>query len=418
MRRSTAEVPGQVLRGHPADVRDVQPEEHPEERLRLRPLNRFDGVPSRDLPVAVELLELVGGQTVEVGHRAEEPLFPEPADELLPDPLDVHRSTHPVDERLEAARGTRAVGAAVHDLALRLDDVSAAKRAFRRHLERLRPLRVRQDGADHLRNDVARTLDDHHVALANVFPIDVLLVVERGRRHRDAAHVHRFQLRPRVQVPRPPDTDVDLRELGLRRQGGPLEGASPTRPRVESAKPPLLVHRVDFDHDPVDLVVQVDPPRLPGPAGLRDLLDRLEALGVRVRAKAALAKPLEELPLRLDLDSLPVARAVDPDCEWTRGRDRRVELSEGPGRSIARIRSRFLSLRDEPLVQLAEPGKRKIDLTAYLHHRRRRFPGRQAKRERDRPDGPQVDRDLLSAEAVTPSGPADEAPLLVHERDG
>ena len=78
----------------------------------------------------------------------------------------------------------------------------------------------------------------------------------------------------------------------------PLERARPARPRVQRAEPALLGERVDLDHDPVDLVVELDAPLLPVAARAGDLLDRLEPLGERVRAEAVLAQPLERLPVR------------------------------------------------------------------------------------------------------------------------
>ena len=73
---------------------------------------------------------------------------------------------------------------------------------------------------------------------------------------------------------------------------------------VQRAEPRLLVEGVDLDHDPVDLVVELDPARLPRPAGLGDLLDRLQPLSERIRAEAALAEPLERLPVRRGRDAL------------------------------------------------------------------------------------------------------------------
>ena len=52
-------------------------------------------------------------------------------------------------------------------------------------------------------------------------------------------------------------------ELRLRRHRRPLEGTRPAGPLVERAETPLLVDRVDLDHDPVDLVVELDPPASP-----------------------------------------------------------------------------------------------------------------------------------------------------------
>src|SRR5438105_4464937 len=88
----------------------------------------------------------------------------------------------------------------------------------------------------------------------------------------------------------------------------PREGQS--RARVERSEPPLLAERVDLDHDPVDLVVELDPPPLPLDAGDCDVLDRLEPLRVRVRAEAALAQPFEHPELRLELDALAMTGPV------------------------------------------------------------------------------------------------------------
>jgi hypothetical protein len=97
---------------------------------------------------------------------------------LLADTFDVRGRLHPVDERLEAARGAVVVGAAVHRLALGLDDRRLAERAFFRHPKAFRARRVLARRPDDLGDDVARTLDDDHVAFADLLAVDVLLVVE------------------------------------------------------------------------------------------------------------------------------------------------------------------------------------------------------------------------------------------------
>ena len=160
----------------------------PEVLLRL--LDRGDGVPRRDLGVAIELHQLLFGQPVEVGHRRDDPLAPEPADRLLAHAVDV---PDPVDERLETARLAPRIGAAVHRLALGLDDLFPAQRAFFGHLEPLRPAPVREHRTDNLWDHIARALDDHVVALADVLAVDVLLVVERRGGDGHAADLNRLE---------------------------------------------------------------------------------------------------------------------------------------------------------------------------------------------------------------------------------
>jgi hypothetical protein len=97
---------------------------------------------------------------------------------------------------------------------------------------------------------------------------------------------------------------------------------------VKRREPALLIEVVDLDHDPVDLVVELGPPGLPRAARLRDLLDGLEPLRVRVRAEAVVAEPVEHLPLGLRQVALASTEPVDPQRQRALGRDPRVELTE------------------------------------------------------------------------------------------
>jgi hypothetical protein len=67
---------------------------------------------------------------------------------------------------------------------------------------------------------------------------------------------------------------------------------------MQSAEALLLVERVDFDHDAVDLVVELEALRLPHVADLGRRVDRLVPLGERARTEAALPEPLQRLPMR------------------------------------------------------------------------------------------------------------------------
>src|SRR6266545_504270 len=126
------------------------------------------------------------------------------------------------------------------------------------------------------------------------------------RQHRPD-DLDRLELSPRVERARPANSNVDLQELRLRGHRRPLVAARPARPVVERAEAPLLIERVDLDHDPVDLVVELEPSRLPLAADLGDGLDRLVTLGEGARAKAALAKPLERRPVPVGRQALAMA---------------------------------------------------------------------------------------------------------------
>ena len=209
---------------------------------------------------------------------------------------------------------------------------------------------------------------------ADPLAVDVLLVVQRRAGDGDAADLDRLHDRPRVERAGAADADADLEQPRHRRHRRPLVGARPARARVQDAEPPLLVERVDLDHDAVDLVVELQPALLPLDAGGGDLVDRLEPLGVRVGAQAVLAQPLEHLELRLELDAFATAGSVDPDRERPVGGDRGVLLAEAARRRVARIRRELLVRPGEALVQLAEARDRQVHLAADLDQRPARRP--------------------------------------------
>src|SRR4029079_3828525 len=205
------EVAREILREHPADAGDVEPEQHARERHPLpRRLDLLDCVGGRDLTEAVELEQLLLAEAVEVGQRADERLLPQRPDGLLPDAVDVGRPFDPGDQRLEAARRTGPVRAAVHRLALRLHDLRAAERAVGRHPELLGAAAVRPGRADDLRDDVAGPLDDHVVAHADAPAVDVLLVVQRGAGDGHAADLDWLAQTPPAAGPAAADADHDL----------------------------------------------------------------------------------------------------------------------------------------------------------------------------------------------------------------
>ena len=218
-----------------------------------------------------------------------------------------------------------------------------------------------------------------------------------------------------IERARPPDANQDLVQARRRRHRRPLEGARPTRLGVQGAELRLLLEGIDLDHDPVDLVVEIDPRRFPLAAPAGDLFDRFEALCVRIRPEAALAQPLKRLRMRSGLHAFADPHAVDPERERSRGRDRRVLLPERSGCRIARVGRQFLVRACELLVQLPEAGERKVDLSSHLDHRRR-IVAEHA--ERNRRDRAEVDGHVLTLDTVSACGAAHEDPVLVGQVDG
>ena len=50
------------------------------------------------------------------------------------------------------------------------------------------------DETQHLRNDIAGALNDHHVAHADVEALDLVGIVQGGARHHDAADIDRLEI--------------------------------------------------------------------------------------------------------------------------------------------------------------------------------------------------------------------------------
>src|SRR5262249_19087329 len=151
---------------------------------------------------------------------------------------------------------------------------------------------------------------------------------------------------PGVQRAGAADADRDLEQLRLRGHRRPLEGARPARPGVKRTEDGLLGERVDLDHDPVDLVVELVTPSLPVVAGLRDGLDRLEPFRERVRAEAVLTQPGELFPVGREVEPLTTAGPVRPHGKGARRRDRAVLLAERAGCGVARVRGELLAGAD------------------------------------------------------------------------
>ena len=167
--------------------------------------------------------------------------------------------------------------------------------------------------ADDLRNHVAGPLDDDDVALADLLAVDVLLVVERRAGDGDAADLDGLEDGPGIESAGATDPDVDLQQLRLRGHRRPLERTRPARPAVEHAEPPLLIERVDLDHDPVDLVVELDAARLPRAAGFGDSStdSSRSANGFVGNPRSRSHSSISDWPAKLD--ALRVPRPVDPD---------------------------------------------------------------------------------------------------------
>src|SRR6476469_5368311 len=133
--------------------------------------------------------------------------------------------------------------------------MASTYRARFRHVE-LMPVRSPFNDADHLRDDIAAALDQHFIADLGFQSRDLILVVQRGSRDRDAADRYRREVSDRCQRAGAAHVHLNIFE---RRYGLPrriLESDSPTRRLCREAKLALLPDGIYLHDDSVDLVRQ------------------------------------------------------------------------------------------------------------------------------------------------------------------
>ena len=174
-----AEVFGQVPRRSLADIADTQRKNETGERRLPAGGNGLDQIAGRFLAHALQAGQLLDRQGIEIGRRMDQAGLDQLINQLVAQPLDVHRPPRrEVPERLLALRrAVEAAGAAGDCLVLAFHDAGTAFRTTPRQLER-RVKRLPSEQVTHwplFRNTgddfwdhVARPPDDHRIANPHV----------------------------------------------------------------------------------------------------------------------------------------------------------------------------------------------------------------------------------------------------------
>src|SRR6185312_9265515 len=337
----------------------------------LRNAQGIDEAVERDLAPSVDgVLELPGAllapafalcdhsrvEAEDVGRRADELVLPECGEVLVAQPLDIegvarHEMTQPLDH---LRRADQPAGAAPGRLALLAHGEAAADRAawlavaaardLGRQVIRLAALRpALEHHRDDLRDDVAGTLHDDRVALADVLARDLVLVVQGGALDDDAADGDRRQLRDRRQRAVAADLDRDPLEYGLRLLGREFMRDCPARRARGEAEPLLEIEIVDLVDDTVDIVRQGGALLGDGAVEGEHLLDAVAQPRQRIDRQAPSAKALDRLGVRLRHRRARLAPGIGEELERAPGGDRRIELAQRAGGAAARIGEDWLA---------------------------------------------------------------------------
>ena len=249
----------------------------------------------------------------------------------------------------------------------------------------------------------------------DVLPLHVLQVVQGGALDDHPAQLNRVQDGHRGQPAEPAVADADLPHHRLGAPAGELHRDCP--PRLPVGRSQLLPQAevVQLDDDSVNLVLQLVPPLHDLPVVPLDFAGRPADPVQRVHRQP---EGLQDLERYLVAVSLQPHRLIDPGSEVAAAGQPGVELPDGAGRGVPRVREPGLSLLFPLLTGLQEGAPGHVDLAPDLQDLRDVLVGQVLQGQRQVPDGPHIVRHILALGAVAPGDGLLELPILVGEPDG
>ena len=243
----------------------------------------------------------------------------------------------------------------------------------------LRPLV--DDNVDHLRNDVAGTLDDDGVAdpdvaaLAQLLAVaadslDVILIVQRHVLHDDAADPDRLELADRRERAGAADLDLDVLQHGHGALGRKFVRDRPARRARHETQALLPVKAVDLVDYSVDVVVEPGALFLDLAMERDQLLDGMAQPGQRIGPEPAAFEPFDHAGLGDFRHRAHLAPGIGEEAERPRRGDAGVLLAQRARRRIARVGEDGAAFGLLPLVERKESLLGHVDLAADLADRR------------------------------------------------
>ncbi len=375
------------------------------------------------LALALHLQQVIHGQPEDVGNGGD----PAEVDQILDHPfaqsLDVHRPTRgKVDQRLLAlSRAVQAAGAASDRLAGFTGDGRATGWTVFRQGERgmqgqtlgiaRSPLDI--DRSD-FRDNVAGPPHDHRVADPDIQPGDLVGVVQGGIGDRDPGDPNRRQSRDRGDRTGAADLDIDGLDRGGLLQRGVLVGQRPARRPRDEAEHLLLVVAIELVDDAVDVVRQCLARRPDAPVVIEQADQTTGAIDLGTDRQTERTERCQGFGMALrQRPALDLTQAVGEECQRPAGGDRRIELAQRAGRTVARVGQRLLATRQGLAVVALEGGTRHVDLAAHLQ------PGRSlaAQTQGNGPDRAQIGGHVLADPTIATGGTPDESTLFVDQAD-
>ena len=395
--------------GHP-DLGDPEAVDEAREFGRPRFGDRRDEVCGGLLGEALQFHELRRLEFEQFGHAADHALPDEEVRGFFSQSFDVEGMPRP--EMLNPPGQLRGAGeqVAAERVGAAWLQEGPARRTLGRHDPRFRALAARLlDPLQDLWNHVPRPLHPHPVPLANVLAGDLFPVMQVRAAHRHAPQFHRAHEGDGGHDAGPSHAGEDVKEPGDLFPRRELECERPARVMRRLADFVPRGDVVEFDDDPIDLVLEVVAPLLDLRLEREDLSDVGGGAAPLVHGQPPLAQRFERGALGGRRPSVDREDVVDVDVERARRGDARVELPQRSGRRVARVRERRA-------VALEKPGVERLEI-AHSHddfgpqrQERRRVPIRGPQPERYRLDRADVLGHAFAAYSVSPGyGPREPA---------
>ena len=227
-------------------------------------------------------------------------------------------------------------------------------------------------GPDHVGNHFAGALDPDVVSDAEVFALDIVLVMEGRLAHGYSAYLHRLQNGVGIEATRASHVDSDVQQAGDHALRGEFVGDGPARLPPDEPQVALVVEVVDLHDDAIGLVVLASSFFHPSVVVGGNTVQRVEAFDLRVYPEAEFAQPLHRLPVRgRRLCVLYPSELVDPYRQLARGGYAWVQLPQRPGCRVAWVGEQRLFLFGAFIVEAGECVSGEVDLAAHFHAGRR-----------------------------------------------
>ena len=135
--------------------------------------------------------------------------------------------------------------------------MAATGRTFRRKLVRLGPLRpLLFDHTDDLRDHIARALYDHSIADTDVFPRDLIFIVQRCILHNDSSDGDGLELGDRCQSASAANLNIDILEDCLRLFCRKFVRDGSTRASRDKSESYLQREVIQFVNDSIDIIAK------------------------------------------------------------------------------------------------------------------------------------------------------------------